>query len=86
MSNQTLIKRLKYRSWHRGCKETDLILGHFADQRLETLDPALLATYEALLDEDDAYIWDWLTGKAVPQNAAYLPLIEILKDYGLPRE
>ena len=86
MSNQTLIKRLKYRSWHRGCKETDLILGNFSDSRLETLDASLLAAYEALLDEDDAHIWDWLTGKTTPENPAYLPLLEILKDYGLPSE
>ena len=86
MSNQTLIKRLKYRSWHRGCKETDLILGNFADSRLDTLDDGTLSIYEALLEEDDANIWEWLTGKSAPENSSYLPLLEILKDYGTPSQ
>ncbi|MBO6686593.1 MAG: succinate dehydrogenase assembly factor 2, partial [Parvibaculum sp.] len=25
------VRKLKFRSWHRGMKEMDLILGHFAD-------------------------------------------------------
>ena len=84
MDNQTLIKRLKYRSWHRGCKETDLILGNFAEEKLETLPPELLSAYTSLLDEDDADIWAWLTDKYAPEKPEYLPLIEILKSYGIP--
>jgi antitoxin CptB len=83
MEHQTLIKRLKYRSWHRGCKETDLILGNFSDTELEKMTEGQLQVYEALLEEDDAHIWDWLNGKAAPTNPAYLPLLEILKDYGV---
>ena len=62
---ETRLKRLRYRSWHRGCKETDIILGNFADDRLETLELPLLDVYERLLDEDDANIWDWITGKSL---------------------
>lgn len=32
-------KRLRFRSWHRGIKEMDLILGHFADRVLWHLNP-----------------------------------------------
>ncbi len=66
MDHTTLLKRLRYRSWHRGCKETDLILGRFADEKLAGLAPALLPAYEKLLDENDADIWDWISGKAAP--------------------
>ena len=66
MVNSAIMKRLHYRSWHRGCKETDLVLGAFADRHLPTLSPELLALYEALLEEDDADIWAWLTGKNAP--------------------
>ncbi len=83
---KTRLKRLRYRSWHRGCKETDIILGNFADDRLETLELPLLDVYERLLDEDDANIWDWITGKSSPPDAAYAPLITIFKAYGLPTE
>lgn len=77
MSDDTRLKRLRYRSWHRGCKETDLVLGRFSDEKLENLDAALLDTFERLLDENDADIWDWLVGKEAPKE--YGALIEVLK-------
>lgn len=33
------LRRLKMRSWRRGMKEMDLILGHFADEVLTGLSP-----------------------------------------------
>ena len=77
MSEPERIKRLRYRSWHRGCKETDLILGQFSETGLAALAPALLDTYEALLEEDDADIWNWIIGKDVPQR--YAGLLEVMK-------
>lgn len=62
-AHQTRLKRLYYRSWHRGCKETDLLFGRFADAVLDGLSEQELAQYEALLDEFDADIWNWYTGK-----------------------
>lgn len=55
------IKRLYYQSWHRGCKETDLLLGRFADDALPDLSDAELDQYEALLAEEDGYIWKWFS-------------------------
>ena len=74
------VKRLRYRSWHRGCKETDLILGRFADSALANLDPALLETYEKLLNENDADIWDWISGKEAPKE--YVGLLQMLQGIG----
>lgn len=80
-SQEEQLKRLKFRSWHRGWKETDLILGHFADARLASLSPAQLAIYEALLDLDDDVIWAWITGKeATP--APFSEIIPMLEGYG----
>lgn len=79
-SREIRLKRLRFRSWHRGCKETDLLLGHFADKQLATLEGPLLAAYEALLDEDDAHIWDWLTGKCPPTREDYTPLLALLRE------
>ena len=70
-------KRLRYRSWHRGCKETDLLLGRFADEKLALLPASQLAAYERLLDESDADIWDWLNGHDAPGQ--YGELLEMLK-------
>ncbi len=59
-------KRLLFRSWHRGTREVDLLLGPFADSHLGSLTPTQLARYEALLDENDATLYDWLTGRVAP--------------------
>lgn len=74
--NDIRLKRLTYRSWHRGCKETDLILGRFADLHLASASPKLLDAFERLLDEDDADIWAWLTGKEAPEE--YRAVLELL--------
>lgn len=84
MTDAVYLKRLQYRSWHRGCKETDLVLGQFAQSGLANLNPGQIALYERLLNEDDADIWDWLTGKAEPSDPAYLPLLDLLKGYRPP--
>ena len=34
MSNENLIKQLLYRSVHRGCKETDFLVGEYAKSEL----------------------------------------------------
>ena len=62
-------KRLLFRSWHRGTREGDLILGGFADAHLGSFDEAQLARYEALLDCPDADLFDWIAGRAVPPPA-----------------
>jgi antitoxin CptB len=63
------IRRRKalYRSWHRGMREVDLILGSFADGEIARLDDAELDLLEALMDEADGDILKWVTGEqAVP--------------------
>jgi antitoxin CptB len=71
------LRKLRYRSWHRGCKETDVILGNFADQALHTLHtPEELDAYEALLDEQDIDIWNWLSGSGELADGRY----EALRD------
>ena len=59
-------KRLRFRSWHRGTREVDLLLGPFADRHLPELTPRQLDRYEALLGENDANLYDWITGRAPP--------------------
>ena len=59
-------KRLLYRSWHRGTRESDLILGRFADAHLAGFDETRLARYEALLDCADPDLYDWVIGRVPP--------------------
>ncbi|MTD99440.1 succinate dehydrogenase assembly factor 2 [Paracoccus sp. YIM 132242] len=51
------------RSWRRGMKEMDLILGHFADGPLAGLPPADLDAYEAVLAENDQDLYLWVTAR-----------------------
>ena len=83
-SHDIRIRRIRYRSWHRGCKETDVILGNFADQCLYGLDPATeLDLYEALLDEQDVDIWNWLTDKDPLADGRYDPLKSRLQTFAI---
>lgn len=56
-------KRLLYISQHRGMKETDLLLGRFAERHLERLTEDQIARFAAILDESDNDLLDWITGK-----------------------
>lgn len=84
-SADSRLKRLIFRSVHRGCKETDLVFGQFAESALPHLRGAELDTYERLLDEDDADIWQWLIGRSSPAPE-YAGLIDTLKTYGVPQK
>src|SRR5206468_11375192 len=59
-------RRLLFRSWHRGTRESDLILGRFAEAHLARFDDGQLDRYEALIECADADLFDWITGRAVP--------------------
>ena len=56
-------KRLLIRSWRRGTKELDLILGQFSDNNLNEFKMTELNLYEKFLSNDDYLIYNWLFGK-----------------------
>lgn len=58
------LERLRFRSWHRGTREMDLLLGSFADAHLAAFAPGELDQYEALLLESDPDLYNWITGAA----------------------
>ena len=61
---ETAIKRLKIRSWRRGMKEMDLILGPFADGPLQKASDAFIEAYDALLNEYDPDLYRWFSGQS----------------------
>ena len=63
MSICIIRKKLSTRSWRRGTKELDLILGQFADRNLNKLKMAELNLYERFLSYDDHLIYNWLFSK-----------------------
>jgi len=63
-------RKLLFRSWHRGMREMDLILGSFADAEIAALTDAELDDYERLLDVADTVLLPWMTGEvAAPDDA-----------------
>lgn len=52
-----------FRSWHRGTREMDLIMGRFADVHLPQFDDVQLKAYEALMEESDPDLYNWITGQ-----------------------
>ncbi len=68
---ETRLKRLFYQSWHRGCKETDFLLGRFARAYLNNMSEEMLDLYEEFTQESDWDIYAWLTGAMeVPEKYA----------------
>ena len=55
-------RRLLFRSWHRGIREIDLILGRFADAHIGALSDAELHQYEQLMEMPDPDLLAWVTG------------------------
>lgn len=55
-------RRLLFRSWHRGTREADLIMGRFADAHVDGFSDAELDQYEHLLDALETDLLGWMTG------------------------
>jgi antitoxin CptB len=73
-AGEARLKRMAMRSWRRGTKEMDLILGPYADVHLAQMDAAGLAAFDALLDEPDTDLLPWIMGQKVAP-VVHAPLI-----------
>jgi antitoxin CptB len=56
-------KRALWRSWRRGTREMDIVLGLFANDAIDTLTQAELTEYEALIAEQDTDLQKWFMGQ-----------------------
>jgi antitoxin CptB len=74
IEQENLVKQLLYRSIHRGCKETDFLIGEFAKAKIFEFDLQKLQLFKSFIEEDDLLIYDWILKKEnLP--AAYKQLI-----------
>lgn len=62
MDHQTRLKRLRFRAWHRGTREADLMIGGFFDAHGAGWNEAELVWFEALIEEQDVDIMGWAIG------------------------
>ena len=82
------LARAKFRSWHRGTREADYMIGGFYDRYHAAWGEADLAWFEALLDEDDVDVMAWALGtQAPPAHLAgdLLALMQRLDYVDIPR-
>ena len=64
-----VLRALKYRAWHRGTREADMMIGGFFDAHHAAWDAHDRALFAALLTETDVEIMAWAIGtEPVPER------------------
>ncbi len=62
MNREDRIKRLRFRAWHRGTKEADLMVGGFFDRCHASWNDSEIDWFEAFIEEIDVAIMAWVMG------------------------
>ncbi len=80
-TRENRIRRLIYQSSYTGTRETDLLLGQFANRYLNNLHEQQLDDYEALLAQGDQNILAWVRGDLkIPANLDSI-VFSLVKDF-----
>ncbi|MDZ4311162.1 MAG: succinate dehydrogenase assembly factor 2 [Cypionkella sp.] len=78
-TQEAQLKRMAMRSWRRGMKEMDLILGPYADAHLATMSKDRLIIFDKLLEENDQDLLPWILG----QNPVPAYLTDLIAEIGV---
>ncbi len=78
-TQEARLKRMAMRSWRRGMKEMDLILGPYADAHLAAMSEDRLVVFDKLLEENDQDLLPWVLG----QNPAPGYLMDLIAEIGI---
>ena len=76
-------RQLKFRSWHRGTREMDFLMGRFADSHIDGFGPEQLDLYARLLENSDPEIYDWITGKTPVPGDSDSEILTQLRNFTL---
>ncbi len=74
-------KRLIFRSWHRGTREMDLLMGSFADAHVSDFSEEELVRYEEIMNHNDHDLYSWITGTQEPPSNAVNDVFQKLKKH-----
>jgi antitoxin CptB len=74
-------RRVLFRSWHRGIREMDLIMGRFADAEIGTMSDADLDEFERLIEVPDRDLFRWITGEDETPSNYDTPVFRSLKGF-----
>ncbi len=77
-SRSVRLKKIRFRAWHRGTREMDMLLGRFVESRLDTLNEKDLETFEVILQIPDQDLYKMLVDHAPPPEAVRGPLMDDL--------
>ena len=78
-------RKLLFRAWRRGVRETDLIVGRFADAYIDKFDDAGLGDFERLIEAPNAELYAWVVGtETVPASYDTVVLAK-LKEFHLQK-
>lgn len=69
-------KQLSFRSWHRGTREMDLIMGSFADKHIDHFTKEEVKLYDEVLQMPDPDLYDWVSGRVQPPSNVMNSVLE----------
>ncbi len=77
------LRKLRYRAWHRGFREMDILMGNFADNYLDSMTNSELQDFERILNLPDQDLYEWITSRrSVPieyQSSLFTKLQDFCK-------
>jgi antitoxin CptB len=79
LDRDAVFKRLRFRAWHRGTREADLLIGGFFDAHAAGWGEAEIAWFDRLLEEQDVDIMAWAVGAATAPAALEGEMMHQLK-------
>lgn len=68
--DERTVKMLTIRSWRRGMREMDLLLGPFAEAELPAMTDAEGEDFAALLEENDPDLYAWVVAASAGRTEA----------------
>jgi antitoxin CptB len=74
-------RRLLFRSWRRGMREMDLVLGRFADSQIGALSDAELDEFDTWLEIPDQRMFAYVNGSETPPAEIATALFKRLCDF-----
>ncbi|WP_127089472.1 succinate dehydrogenase assembly factor 2 [Aquabacter cavernae] len=76
-------RRILFRSWHRGTREMDLLMGRFADAMIEDLTEEEVEAFEVLIEVQDPDLFAWINGSSPVPADMDTPMFRKFKDWHL---
>jgi antitoxin CptB len=74
-------RRLLFRSWHRGIREMDLVLGRFANAQIAALSDAELDEFDTWLEIPDQKMFAYVNGSEPPPAELDTALFRRLREF-----